>query len=145
MIDLAAFDTAVFARLASDTQGAVVRAVLGDPSDPSASVITAEDLRQYEGCVDNLPAVPLLALRRGPAPISDRVLWLPSYTWYAYDDETITVARIRALPALIAQAYASFETEAIGVISVEVSALAPVPDRVLGLVTQPIQLLFGAF
>jgi hypothetical protein len=142
MIDLAALDTAVFDRLASDAAGADVRAVLGSLD---RSVITAEELRQYEGQVTRLPAVPLLALRRGPAPISDRVLWLPSYNWYAYDDETVTVARLRALPALIAAAYVSFEIEAIGVISVEVSTLTPIPDRVLGLVAQPIALLFGAF
>jgi hypothetical protein len=104
MIDLAAITIAVFERLRTDAAGAAVRAALGAGAD---SVLHAEDLRVEGLGVRALPARPLVALRRGVAPQSQRVVYQPIYTWYCYDDPAIGYGRIEALPLLIAQAFAT--------------------------------------
>ena len=141
MIDLAALTSAVYERLKSDSAGADVRAFL--PASSSA-VLLAEDLRVEGLTVVDLPARPLLALRRGAAPQIDRVVTMPLYTWYAYDDPSTGYGRLEQLPLLIAQAYESGLTiGTVGVGSIEVAAGGQTRDDRLGLL-QLITVTIGA-
>lgn len=103
MIDLGALTLAVFNRIAVDPEGEPVRLALGAGA---ASVLTAEDLRARVVPGVDLPARPLLALRRGAAPVTDRaIVTRPVYTWYALGDEAAGYGAIESLPALVARAY----------------------------------------
>lgn len=143
MIDLAAITGAVFERLRTDAAGAAVRAALGVGV---SSVLHAEDLRVEGLGVRALPARPLVALRRGAVPQSQRVVYQPIYTWYCYDDPAIGYGRIEALPLLIAQAFASrliVSTTAVG--AQETSGVgAQLRDDKLKLLVIPVQLVIGA-
>lgn len=143
MIDLAAITSAVYARLQSDAAGAAVRAALGAGG---LSVVHAEDLRVEGQGGPALPARPLVALRRGPAPQSQGVVYSPLYTWYCYDDIGQGYGRIEGLPLLIAQAFAArliVDTTAVGAQDLG-SVGAQLRDERLGLLVVPIQLIIGA-
>lgn len=146
MIDLSALDLAVFARLASDADGAAVRAQLTAWGASAASIVMASDLplrTVVEADRGALPARPILALRAGPAPRFERIVIRPGYTWLAIDDPSYGEGRLRALALLIAQAYESGLTVARDAIpEVEVSAGAVVTDPRLGQVL-PIALAVG--
>lgn len=132
MIDLAALTQAVYARLATDSAGAALRAWL--PSGASAVFANVEDLRVEGLTVQALPEPPLLALRRGPAVQLERVITQPLYQWYCYDDPSVGYGRLEQLPALIWQAYESgLSVGTVGVGSIEVSAGAQSRDSRLGL------------
>ena len=143
MIDLAAITIAVCERLRSDAAGAAVRALLGAGA---ASVLHAEDLRVEGLSVRALPARPLVALRRGSVPQSQRVVYTPLYTWYCYDDPAQGYGRIEALPLLIAQAFSTWlviGTTAVG--AQDVSAVgAQLRDDKLKLLVITAQLVVGA-
>lgn len=141
MIDLYALTAAVYARLKSESAGADVRAFL---PDGAGAVLLAEDLRVEGLTVLDLPARPILALRRGAAPQLDRVVTQPIYTWYAYDDPSVGYGRLEQLPYLIWQAYESgliVGTTAVG--AIEVGAGAQTRDERLGLL-QLITVAIGA-
>ena len=144
MVDLAALTGAIFAQLATASAGSAVRAQLGAGA---AGVIMIEDLRRYEGKNRQLlPTPPLIALRPGPAPISDRVLWLPFYTWLLADDPSIGGDRLRTLAPLIAAAYEDeIIIPTVGLVGCEVSAGQPYDDRALGLTILPLTLAATAF
>jgi len=141
MVDLVGLDSAVFARLATDSAGTALRTALGDEA---SSIVMAEDLGLYEGQKainkQQLPNPPFLALRAGPAPITDRIAWLPNYTWYCYGSLANGSGAIRPLAQLIADAYEGFDPAGLGVGSVEVGVQAPSIDRVLGMWVMPVTL-----
>lgn len=143
MIDLAAITIAVFERLRTDAAGAAVREKLGDGA---SSVLHAEDLRVEALGVRALPTRPLIAMRRGAVPQSQRVVYQPIYTWYCYDDPAIGYGRIEALPQLIAQAFETrlvVSTTAVG--AQEVSGVgAQLRDDKLKLLVIPVQVVIGA-
>lgn len=97
MIDLPALTAVVFNRLAFDAAGSPVRAALGAGA---TSILHAAQLRR-----ETLPARPFVALRRFAVPIRDRIIWLPRYNWYVYDDSAYEYTRIEALLPLIGTAY----------------------------------------
>jgi hypothetical protein len=140
MLDLVALDTAMFARLATDSQGAQLRAALGGAglSGPYSGVMVADDLiRQEVGRPAlQLPSPPFLALRRLGVPITDRIAWLPSYIWYCYGSLAAGSWALSALPPLIDSAYQGFTPGGIG--SIEIGVQAPTPDSVLGLWVLPV-------
>jgi hypothetical protein len=141
VVDLVGLDSAVFDRLASDAAGTDLRAALGDGA---VSILMAEDLKLFEGMKplnkQQLPEPPFLALRAGPAPITDRIAWLPNYTWYCYGDLATGSGAIRPLAKLIADAYEGFNPSGLGVGSFEVGVQAPSVDRVLGMWVMPVTL-----
>lgn len=143
MIDLSALTTAVYDRLASDTQGADVRGALGAGA---ASVLMAEDLRVEGLTVDALPARPIVALRRGAVPTTQRaIVDVPIYTWYAYDDPDVGYGRIEALVPLIGAAYQELLTPSgVGVGDIEVSAGAQARQTAPALLLCPITVVIGA-
>lgn len=143
MVDLAAITLAVSERLRTDAAGSAVRAALGAGA---ASVLHAEDLRVEGLAVAALPARPLVALRRGPTPQSQGVVYGPLYTWYCYDDIAQGYGRIEALPLLIAQAFRArliVGTTAVGAQELG-SVGAQLRDERLGLLVVPMQLIIGA-
>lgn len=139
MIDLAALGDAVFARAAIDAAGAGLRAVLGS----EASVLPAEAIwDRVDTGERQLPALPLLALRRGAAPRGDRVNVLPRFTWYALGDPAVGFGALDALAAPLGALYAAWY--ALGVYSVEVSAGGHRRDRTLGLLLVEYELDIGS-
>jgi len=143
MIDLAALTTAVYDRLASDAAGADVRSALGAGA---ASVMLAEDLRVEGLTVDALPTRPIVALRRGAVPTTQRaIVDVPVYTWFLYDDVDVGYGRIEALAPLIAAAYQELLTPAaVGVGDIEVSAGAQTRQIAPALLLCPITVVIGA-
>lgn len=77
-LNLGMLTAAVFDRATTDPLGDALRALLGAGVD---SIIGADELR-----TDDLPTLPVIALRRGPAPTTERALRVALYTWYAFDD-----------------------------------------------------------
>lgn len=77
-LNLALLTKLVLERATLDDLGTELRSLLGAGA---ASIIAADELRS-----DDLPPMPIIALRRGPAPTSERALRVPLYTWYAFDD-----------------------------------------------------------
>ena len=141
MIDLAALTEAVFQRLKSESAGADVRSFLPAGAD---AVLLAEDVRVEGLTVQTLPARPIVALRRGATPQLDRVITMPLYTWYCYDDPSVGYGRLEQLPYLIWQAYESglaLSTVAVG--SIDVAAGAQTRDDRLGLL-QLVTVAIGA-
>jgi hypothetical protein len=141
LIDLAALTEAVYQRLKSDAAGAALRAWL--PAGASA-ILLAEDVRNEALTVLDLPARPLLALRRGATPQLDRVVTMPIYTWYGYDDPSVGYGRLEQLPYLLYHAYESplvVGTVAVG--SIEIAAGPQTRDTRLGLL-QMITVTIGA-
>lgn len=143
MIDLAALTSAVYDRLHSDDAGAAVRAALGAGA---ASVLMAEDLRIEGLAVRALPARPIVALRRGAMPTTQRaIVDVPVYTWHAYDDPDIGYGRLEALLPLIAAAYQDVPTPAtVGVGEIAVSAGAQTRSSAPALLLCPVTLVIGA-
>lgn len=141
MINLAALSDAVYARVASDAAGADLRARLGAGA---ASVLSAEELRlRTDAGTQRLPALPLLALRRGAAPTIERGLaTLPRYTWYALGDPAVGYGALDALAAPIGALYADWL--ALGVYSVEIAAGPHDRDRTLGLLLVTYELDIGS-
>lgn len=142
MIDLYALSTAIYNRLAADAAGAAVRAALGAGAQ---SVLMAEDLRVEGLTVLALPTRPLIALRRGAVPQSGRVVSLPVYVWYCYDDPAVGYGRLETLPLLIASAYTTplvVGTVAVG--AIEVSAGAQTRDAALKLLLCSVTVAVGA-
>ena len=139
---MAALDKAVYQRLASDSDGAVLRTFL--PAGADAVFANVEDLRVEGLTVLALPEPPLIALRYAPAPQLDRVITQPLYQWYCYDDPSVGYGRLRQLPKLIADAYESGLTVGtVGVGSIEVQAGAQSRDSRLGLL-QVVTVAVGA-
>ena len=144
MIDIAAITAAIYARPAADAAGAAVRALLGDGA---ASVLHAEDLRVEGLHIAQLPARPLLALRRGAAPQADRVIWRPTFTWFIYDDIAQGYARTERVLAALGLAYYAAPVEAAGVRIGEVEAAslgAQLREAPLGLLYEALTLAVGA-
>jgi hypothetical protein len=142
MIDLSALTAAVWDRLASDAAGADVRAALGAGA---TSVLMAEDLRIEGLTVEELPARPLLALRRGAVPVVGRVVNTPVYTWYAYDDIDVGYGQLEALVPLVAAAYQSLlSIGTVGAGQIEVSAGAQTRSQAPALLLCPITVVIGA-
>lgn len=110
----------------------------------ASAVMLAEDLRVEGLTVLDLPERPILALRRGAAPQLDRVVTMPIYTWYGYDDPSVGYGRLEQLPYLLWQAHESgllVGTVAVG--AIEVGAGAQTRDDRLGLL-QLITVTIGA-
>jgi len=143
MIDLSALTNAVWDRLASDSAGADVRDALGDDAN---SILMAEDLRVEGLTIADLPARPLLALRRGAVPTTQRaIVDVPVYTWYAYDDTDVGYGRLEALIPLVAAAYGALLTASgVGVGEIEVSAGAQTRSTAPALLLCPITVVIGA-
>lgn len=142
MIDLPALNQAVWDRLHSDAAGAPVRAALGANSD---SILMAEQLREEGLRVQSLPVRPLMALRRGATPTVARVVFVPVYTWFLYDDPDVGYGRIELLIPLIARAYTPLLSAAtVGAGHIEVSAGAQTRSQSPALLLCPITLVVGA-
>lgn len=142
MIDYATITELIYQRLRSHAAGASVRAALGDASN---SVVLAADIRRSEQqSTVQLPAVPFLALRYGPAGSGDQVVWQPVYTWFCYDSPAIGYGRLLTLPALIASAYRPELALVAGEDTIEISMAAPSPDMVLGLLVLPVVVAISA-
>ena len=143
MLDLAAIDQLIYNRLASDSQGAALRAVLGAGA---AGVLVADDLiRQEVGSPTlKLPLPPFVALRRAPVPLTDRIAWLPQYLWYCYGSLSGGSWQLNALVQPILAAYSDVEQDASSVGSVEIGVQTPTVDSVLGLWVLPITLSLSA-
>ena len=140
MIDLAALSQAVFARVATDAAGADVRALLGDGA---SSVLSAEDLRlRADAGTLQAAALPLLTLRRGAAPQSDRTAAQPVYTWYAYGDPSLGYGALDALARPLWLAYRDWY--GLGVYGCELSAGAHSRDAALGLLLVSYELDIGS-
>lgn len=144
MIDVAAIQNAVVARITTDIEGASVRAVLGDGAN---SIIHAELLRNEGLQLIDLPTRPLIAYRRRVIPQVERVIYRPVYSLWIYDDPERGYYRINTLITLIVQAYnarlLSVATSAIG--DVEISAVGGEDrDTALGLLYSHLQLIIGA-
>lgn len=143
MIGLPALTDAVYARLASDAAGAAVRTALGAGA---SSVLMAEDLRVEGLTIAALPARPIVALRRGAVPTTQRaIVDVPVYTWYAYDDVDVGYGNLEALAPLIAAAYqGGLAVAAVAVGNIEVSAGAQTRSAAPALLLCPITVVIGA-
>jgi hypothetical protein len=98
MINYAALTATIYKRLKLDPEGAAVRAMLGSGAD---SIITARQLSR-----SNLPARPLLALKRQPSGSATGGALTPiAYRWYIYDDPADSDRRIEQLISAIGSAY----------------------------------------
>lgn len=142
MIDAPALILAVFNRLATDSAGQAVRDVL---PGGGAAVMMIEDVRVEGLTIRQLPARPILALRRGAMPLIQRVIMRPVFSWYCYGDPSAGYAPLEALLLPIADAYASglsVGTVAIG--EIEVGAGAQTRDDKLQLLLQSITVAVGA-
>lgn len=141
MIDLAALTEAVYQRLSTDDDGAVVRDLLGAGA---ASVLLAEDLRVEGLTVAQLPARPLVALRRNAAPQIDRVITRPIYTLYAYADPSEGYGAIEQIPLAVQLAFESgLAIGTVGVGDIEVAAGGQLRDNTLQLLFIPISITIG--
>lgn len=97
--DIQALTSAVYQRLASDTEGSSVRSALGSGA---SSVIHAAGLN-----ANSLPARPFVALRRSSFVPFNMSEWRAYFNWYIYDDPAQGYYRIDTLIRLIGQAYAA--------------------------------------
>lgn len=142
MIDVPAITLAVWRRLAVDVDGAAVRALLGDAAN---SVMMAQDLRLEVLRARALPARPLVALRRATTPTVERVVVMPTFIWYTYDDTANGYGRLDALPLAFADAFRSpMRVPSVGVGSVDVGTGEHLYDGILGLLMCPITVTIGA-
>jgi hypothetical protein len=142
MIDVVALDSAVFARLATDSAGQGVRDLL---PGGGAAVMMIEDMRVEGLTVRALPARPLLALRRGAMPLIGRIINRPVFTWYCYGDPSAGYAPLEALLKPMADCYASGLTVAtVAIGEIEVGAGAQTRDDKLQLLLQTITVAVGA-
>jgi hypothetical protein len=142
MIDSPALILAVFNRPALDSAGQGVRDLL---PGGGAAVMMIEDVRVEGLTVQQLPARPILALRRGPMPLIGRVVQRPVFTWYAYGDPGAGYGPLEALLKPMADAYASGLTVAtVAIGDIEVGAGAQTRDDRLQLLLQTITVAVGA-
>jgi hypothetical protein len=142
MIDLMTLDAPIFARLATDSAGAAVRALL---PGGGAAVMMVEDMRVEGLKLAALPARPILALRYGPTPLVGRIVNRPLYQWYAYGDPSAGYGPLRALVGPISEAYKPDVTASDAAIGdIEVSAGAQARDDNLKLLVQIITVAVGA-
>ncbi len=96
--DINNLTAAIYNRLKTDSAGSSVRSALGNGA---TSVIHAKELSKP------LPALPLVALRPGAIPTSERILQQPSFKWFVYDDPAKGYYAINAIVKLIATAYST--------------------------------------
>lgn len=139
MIDLAALTEAEYQCVATF---APLLAFL--PAGALAIFPSVEELRVEGLTVAALPERPIGGLRRGASPQIDRVVTMPIYTWYWYDDPSVGYGRLEQIPHLIWQAHESgltVGTVAVG--SIEVAAGAQTRDPRLGLL-QLVTVAIGA-
>lgn len=97
-VNLATIADAVYNRLASDGEGATIRASLGSGA---AGVIRAPVLWARQ------PAYPFVVLRAGAVPTVERVAQAATFTWYIHDAREQGYSRITPLLTSIADAYAT--------------------------------------
>ena len=140
MIDLATLTDAVFRRVASDAEGASVRATLGSGG---LSVMMAEDLAVLGDSPALRDVTPCMALRRQIALPVDRTDYSVSYRWYCYDDPARGFARLEALPALLAAAYEGF-ADGRNLTELEIQIGAQSRDRALGLLLLTVDIVISA-
>lgn len=126
VLDPATLQQAFYARLATDSAGATVRAALGAGA---ASVIVRDDLDPL-----NLPARPFLVLAIGPiAGAPDYDMQRMQCAWWVYDDPFRKFSRIDALILPIANAYPADDPTVIPFCDVRRLAVSqPIYDSKLG-------------
>lgn len=94
-IDINAVRVAVFRRLAADPAGAAFRAVF-----PSTGIVAADRLSEQA-----VPARPFAALRSDAQPRIERIVHVPLFRWWLYDDSNRDFRRINDGIGLLLEAY----------------------------------------
>lgn len=95
MLDLEAATSALYARLATDSEGATARGYI-------PAVVTAAALEGYVDAL-SLPSLPLAAFRAGAVTGNDRDGYRIPFAWWLYDTASKGFIRInRAVGPLIA-------------------------------------------
>lgn len=132
--DIADLGTAIFNRPFSDAQGAALRNYMISEGASVDSIMHAQQLKVPAPGDTTIPQQeqprPILAYREGPISFQDRIVDLPYFWWFVYDDQEQGYWRINKLISTL-----KFIYKAKPLIRLSGSAVGPVEVSSVSLAT----------